>query len=125
MFTTIPKSHENYQNILNAVKSSTRQSFDYNALIQYYNKQKVGQIVQFPRPANSLPALVAQLEKRGLVRGTDYNASIMDVAPDGQAPDTQAFITKLTDKDGAQIEVKRGRPPKKAPTGASGNAAAG
>ena len=111
-FETITPDNPNYSALIEviAAQPAPRFEFDYNALAAAINAAPVGSLQKFPLPQKKLKAVVDQLSRRGLGRGTDYTITVANAAEEGQPVLEVALLHRISNAEAEILEVKRGRP---------------
>lgn len=112
MFNVTRKSNELFTALKEELSTISSQShFDYNGLVRQYNELEPEELVDFPYEKKKQSGLVAQLLKRGLQRDVDYTLVMTEVESEkkGEKDVETAFITRVSTKQGAMYQSKRGR----------------
>lgn len=96
--------------VFDEMLTTTTARFDYDALIEAYNKAPVNHIINFEYPPESMTNFSAMLKNRGLAKKVDY------IARGQTLTNGEYWITlkRLTDKVGKSLEeVSAERPRRK------------
>ena len=107
-FNVVSRDSAAFDNVAKTFAESSER-FDYDGMASAYNSTEQGGFLTFEHKKGKSSIVSAQLERRGLQRGVDFDVKSRSVANSDTAV---IMIERVTEKDaGPAPVVRRGRPP--------------
>lgn len=104
-FKKITKDDELHSAVVSVLNDTSDDRTDYNVVAKAYNDLEPGDVVAFAFPKAKFPSLLKQIEKRGLIRGVDFQAKNVLDGADETNPGTETTVLRRITPKAAEILV--------------------